>query len=134
MLDQRLQQPPTHAAAMPHGQAALRSVTAVDVALDALGAGLAQLHGEGELNYLDAKLLTLQDAAAVRGVLQGHGRGAFVEEGPDENFGLGTVYPMVRAALRDAGVLGADTPAVVRGLREPKLPATLTRATGRWKL
>ena len=85
------------------GSPALRSVSQPEAALSAVGEVLAEMHGDSELSYLDAKMLTLQDAATVRGVLQVHGVRAFVDEDPADDFGLGVVYDRVRAALWDGG-------------------------------
>ncbi len=48
-----------------------------------------------------------QDVVAVQALLRANGADAFVQEDPEDDFGLGMVYAEVRAALLCAGYLTA---------------------------
>jgi len=82
-----------------------RERTLLDIAQEATGAALADLHGSNDLSYLDVKWLAAHSAYVVEALIHNRGAGAFEQEQPADDFGLGIVYSAVRDALVDAGHL-----------------------------
>lgn len=83
----------------------VRDRSQLEVALEAAGSALAQLHGSNDVSYLDAKWLTMHDAYIVEWVIHNRGVEGFCSEHPDHDYGLGVVYAAVRDALIEAGHL-----------------------------
>lgn len=77
----------------------------LEVATQAVGAAFGELHGSNDIDYLDAKHLVKHDVYVVTALLRTHGVEAFVDEEPEDDFGLGVVYQRVREALVGAGYL-----------------------------
>ena len=86
----------------------MRRKDALEVATEAVGAALGELHGSSDLGYLDAKQLVARDVYVVTALLRNQGVDAFSEEDPEDDFGLGMVFTRVREALIDAGYLRVD--------------------------
>lgn len=86
---------------------AQRLRSAREIAEDAVGGALADLHCDHEISYREAAALVHQDATTVRAILSTQGCEAFREENPDDDFGLGVVYSAVRDALIGGGHLCA---------------------------
>lgn len=82
-----------------------RAKEPLEVALEATGAVLAELHESNDLSYLDVKCLATRDAYVVEALIRNEGPQAFSLEEPDDDFGLGAVYHAVRDALLTAGHL-----------------------------
>lgn len=91
----------------PPLQVPSRTKSAFEVASEAVGACLGNLHRSDDVSYRDAKSLLAHDVVTVQALMRAHGVAAFAEDDPDDDFGLGMVYAQVRAALFDAGYLTA---------------------------
>jgi hypothetical protein len=81
-----------------------------EVALNAVGDTLGGLHAGDDLEYLDCRHLSAQDAAMVQQLLRHHGAQAFAEADPENDYGLGTTYAAVREALIEHGALPGSEP------------------------
>jgi hypothetical protein len=84
-----------------------RDRSPVEVASEAVGACLGDLHRSNDVSYRDAKAILAQDVVTVQALMRAHGVEAFAAEEPEDDFGLGMVYAEVRSALVGAGYLPA---------------------------
>ena len=101
----RLPAGPTTATQTPLFAPLERERSTEEIALNAVGQALGGLHSGDDLEYLDCRHLSGQDAAMVEQLLLHYGPQAFEEEDPENDYGLGTTYSAVRAALIEAGRL-----------------------------
>jgi hypothetical protein len=78
-----------------------------EIADEAVGAALADLCASNDISYRDATAHLPMDRAMVYAVLRNHGVQAFEPEDPEDDFGLGLLYPAVREAFVAAGRIAA---------------------------
>ncbi|TAL72849.1 MAG: hypothetical protein EPN79_02065 [Burkholderiaceae bacterium] len=71
----------------------------------AVGKVFGDLHCDGEIDYREARTLLEQDLTVVRLLLEQYGVSAFMQEEPQNDFGLGVTYSAVRDALIQEGFL-----------------------------
>jgi len=103
----QLRQPVTRPSVSPC-IASARPQDLLEVATEAVGKALGELHGSNDIEYGDAKRLLLHDMAIVTALIRNGGVNAFAEEEPEDDFGLGVVYEAVREALGQAGYLAVE--------------------------
>lgn len=94
----------TRAAVLPC-VASERRRDVMEVATEAVGAALGELHGSNDVEYLKASHLAAHDVYVVTALLRTQGVEAFEQEEPEDDYGLGVVYQGVREALVEAGYL-----------------------------